>query len=982
MKHLNLLSIAMILSVASFAQPPISGTSSTCVGVATPYTDATTGGTWSVSNYSLATISATGVLIGVAAGVDTVIYTVPPGAFVVHTVTINPPPCPIMGVATVCAGGTTLLTDCLGGGVWSSAAPAIISISGAGVVTGVASGTAIITYADAAGCFVTISVGVSSLPTPFPVTGGGSYCIGGAGVNVGLAGSATGINYQLYCGGVAVGAPVAGTGTTLSFGLQTVVGVYTVVATNVTTGCTNNMTFSATVSTVPLPSSYTVTGGGSYCAGGGSGSVIGLSSSDVGVSYTLDSDGVAVLTITGTGSSLTFGYHLAGTYTITATAGGTICTAAMVGSAVVAVGPLPTAFTVTGGGGYCSGGAGVDVGLAASNTGTNYQLYRGGVAVGGPVAGTGAPISFGLQTIAGTYTVVATNAATLCTNTMIGSVTVTTVPLPAAYTVSGSGSYCSGAAGYDVTLSSSDVGITYTLDSDGVADMTLAGTGSSLDFGHHLAGTYTIAASSGGTTCTTAMAGSATITLASIITPSVIITASPGTTVCAGTVVTFTATPSGGGAAPTYAWTVDGSSVGTGYTYVYTPADGDVVAVSLTSSAACATPATVSSSVIITISTPVVTASASSVSCDGSYTLTAGGGVSYTWTPSTGLSCAGCGSPIANPSATTTYTVMGTTALGCTGTATVSVDGNRIMGTISPSVSGSIEVWLIQFNPADSSISALDSQVACTSGGSQYYNFADPASGNYMVKAYLTGGTPGASGYIPTYGTSSAHWYSATGITHSSATDNMNITMIYGTVPSGSGFISGFVASGAGRGTSVPAPSVGMLIYLTDASGNVLTYTKTDGSGNYSFGSLANGTYIIYPEDYQYNTTASTPITLSSSSESVTGVDFQQFTTSMIIIPFDFSNTGVTPVTAKEGISVFPNPASDKLNISWENQTTGTANLVITDVLGREVYKSVMNINAASGTTQVGLQGIKDGIYLLTIKGENINYSAKVLIEE
>lgn len=56
--------------------------------------------------------------------------------------------------------------------------------------------------------------------------------------------------------------------------------------------------------------------------------------------------------------------------------------------------------------------------------------------------------------------------------------------------------------------------------------------------------------------------------------------------------------------------------------------------------------------------------------------LTATGAVTYSWTPTNGLSCVGCSTPKASPSATTTYTVTGTDAKGCQNTATVKVNLN------------------------------------------------------------------------------------------------------------------------------------------------------------------------------------------------------------------------------------------------------------------------------------------------------------------
>lgn len=64
----------------------------------------------------------------------------------------------------------------------------------------------------------------------------------------------------------------------------------------------------------------------------------------------------------------------------------------------------------------------------------------------------------------------------------------------------------------------------------------------------------------------------------------------PQTTVCAGTLVTFTAVPVNGGANPTYQWKLNSSNVGTNSdTYAFTPFTGDLVTCELTSNATCAT---------------------------------------------------------------------------------------------------------------------------------------------------------------------------------------------------------------------------------------------------------------------------------------------------------------------------------------------------------------------------------------------------------
>ena len=56
--------------------------------------------------------------------------------------------------------------------------------------------------------------------------------------------------------------------------------------------------------------------------------------------------------------------------------------------------PAPTAFSVTGGGAYCEGGTGVEVGLSDSETGVTYTLLRGTTDLTPTVTGTGNAITF------------------------------------------------------------------------------------------------------------------------------------------------------------------------------------------------------------------------------------------------------------------------------------------------------------------------------------------------------------------------------------------------------------------------------------------------------------------------------------------------------------------------------------------------------------------------------------------------------------
>ncbi len=491
----------------------------------------------------------------------------------------------------------------------------------------------------ATGCVDTMngitSITINAQPTVYSVTGGGSFCSGGTGVNIGLSNSTTGIAYQLTNSSGPVGAAVTGTGAAITFGAQTAGGSYTVVATNPATTCTDNMSGSAIVAVNASPIAYPLTGGGSYCASG-AGVPVGVSTSSVGYTYQLMNGTTLVGSpVAGTGSAIGFGLQTgAGTYTVMATSTSTACSGSMGSSVNITITPLPATHTVTGGGNYCPGGSGVIIGVASTNAGVSYQLYNGTAPAGGSILGSGPAISFPLVTATGSYTVVATDGVTGCTNTMSGSAVVNISAAPAAFTVTGGGNFCVGSAGVDIGLSGSSATVNYTIYNGTSAVVTIAGTGSPLDLGLHAGGTYTVKGTDATTGCTTTMTGSVTNTPIPSVVPSVVLSATHGDTLCSGVVATFNAAPSNGGTAPTYFWMVNGVSVGSASSYSYTPSNGDIISVTLTSSAACASPLSATAHTALTVFTSEMPAV--NVSANPGVDVCQGTMVTYTATPTNG----------------------------------------------------------------------------------------------------------------------------------------------------------------------------------------------------------------------------------------------------------------------------------------------------------------------------------------------------------
>ncbi|MBU8892406.1 MAG: G8 domain-containing protein [Bacteroidales bacterium] len=179
---------------------------------------------------------------------------------------------------SICAGGTaSLIVELTGTAPWTikvdsaginwthtaiAASPYTINTSPADnttyTITEVTDDTPTTSTTTIFGSPVTVTV----IPVPdnsFTITPSGtdSYCAGGTGVAVGLNNSETGVNYDLYRDGSPAGSSAAGsTGSSISFGNQTVAGLYEVYATDATDAsgtCTVLMAGNLTISINPLP---------------------------------------------------------------------------------------------------------------------------------------------------------------------------------------------------------------------------------------------------------------------------------------------------------------------------------------------------------------------------------------------------------------------------------------------------------------------------------------------------------------------------------------------------------------------------------------------------------------------------------------------------------------------------------------------------------------------------------------------------------
>ncbi len=437
-------------------------------------------------------------------------------------------------------------------------------------------------------------------------------------------------------------------------------------------------------------------------------------------------------------------------------------------------------------------------------------------------------------------------------------------------------------------------------------------------------------------------------------------------------------------------WTITPTTVATiSSTGVVTGVSAGTATVSYTTTGTCGT-ATVTHTVVITSTITPDTITGPSAVTTGSTIYLSDATPSGTWSSSSTavatVSSTGMVTGVSAGTVTISYTITGCSGpVSTTHTVVVSpldaIAGDVLFGG-SP-YAGPVTVYLIKLNTVSLDLEAVDSMYAYSSGTSAHYQFTGMGTDSFRVKAAAGNDSSYVpSGYVPTYHTSAYYWHDADVIWHVGGTSDIgkDINMVAGASAPGPGFIGGDVTMGANRGTSPSIPAVGLLIFAVNSTtGQLVQQTYTDASGNYSFSGLPYGTYFVYPELINYGTIAYTNITLSASHATQTAANFVQHTVSHIITP---STVGVKNVTSSvSSVLAFPNPSNGKLNIQWNENTTENGTITVSDVTGRVVYTTAINMTKGTGVQQIDLSGLTNGLYLINIKSESISYNNKIQIQ-
>jgi gliding motility-associated-like protein len=493
------------------------------------------------------------------------------------------------------------------------------NVAGSQSFTGLAAGTYTLNVLDNNGCPGTVTVTINSNPaitiTQTSITPASCGSNNGS-VTVSASGGSGSFTYSWNSNPVQTGATAS----------NLAAGPYIVTATDAL-GCTQ--TFNVTITSAGGPTVTITNPVNPTCNNGTNGTATASVSGGTGtMDYAWSPAGGTAATGTGLSGGILY------TVTVTDDNG-------CVGIATITL-TNPTAIAVTTSATDANCGASDGTLTASASGGTGTLDYSWSTS---PVQNTATATAVP----AGTYTVTVTDDNG-CTATATQSVN--NVGAPTISIVSQTDVTCNGGNDGAAVVSGSGGtgGLTYSWNTNPVQTGT---TASALT-----AGTYTATVTDG--------AGCSASVTVTIIEP----TAITGTTTntpanCAASDGTASVTASGGDGNYTYLWSnnattasISGLAPGT-YTVTITDGNG------------CTGTAT---AIVGTVSTANINAGPDVVITTGSTTtLVATGGVTYSWTPSTGLSCTNCSSPDANPDTTTMYIVTATDANGCVGSDTVIV---------------------------------------------------------------------------------------------------------------------------------------------------------------------------------------------------------------------------------------------------------------------------------------------------------------------
>ncbi len=411
---------------------------------------------------------------------------------------------------------------------------------------------------------------------------------------------------------------------------------------------------------------------------------------------------------------------------------------------------------------------------SSTTSGTTYSWNPGGSSPTASATAVSNP---------GNYTVTASVGS--CRTSSVIAVSSAIITPTVTISASNNGTLCSGNGTVTLTASGAD---SYTWSPGG-------STSNSISVSPSATTSYSVTGMLSATGCTNQAVSAVVVSPTPTISVNTLASASPS--ICIGSSVGLNAS-----GASSYTWSpATGLSSSSGQTVSAGPSSTQTYVVVGTSTAGCVSSASSSGTFVVTVNplpTVGISSSNSGTACAGSsITLTGTGANTYTWNPG------GAGTTITvTPNATTSYTVSGTSAAGCTGQA---------VGMVTVSPTPTISVNTIA---AASSTICVGASVGLSASGASSYTWS-PATGLSSSSGQTVSANPSTTQTYVVVGTSTAGCVSTAA---SSATFVVRVNPLPVPVIAGS--------------STLTCASPSITYSVSPAAGHTYTWTGSGVSGN------------------------------------------------------------------------------------------------------------------------------------------------------
>jgi hypothetical protein len=521
-----------------------------------------------------------------------------------------------------------------------------------------------------------------------------------------------------------------------------------------------------------------------------------------------------------------------------------------------------------------------------------------------------------------------------------------------------------------------------------------------------------------------------TMTIIPAVIPAISVAISSGSaTICAGSSVSFSATPLNEGSTPSYQWQINGSDAGTNSPSFSSTAllNGDVVTCILSSNATCASPSTITSNIVTMTVNPVVsptvavaiTAGTNPTCASSHVTFTASssnGGSSplYQWSLNGVNTIIGSTYTLTTPADGDVVTCTVTSNASCLSTSTATSSGTTV--SIIPSPEPTVSVAITSgTNPSCIGASLTLAATAVNAGNTPLYQwFVD---GNQIVGAQNQTYTPTtltdgeviscevtSSAVCPDVSTSNEITIVVPPIASISFIADIdacsgNISeMVFISQPQGADFnwvnsntAIGLAASGIGNvpaftSSNTGAAPITSTITVTPSIGGctgiVETYTITINptpeitqTGNV-LTSTTSSSYQWYKNGAPIMGATNQSYTVLTNGEYAVIIDGGECPSESVFI----TTAAIDELNNFDSFNVYPNPSDGSFIVSFNSLEKQTYSTAIVNALGALVYKEVSTEVLGNYSKSIDVKTFGKGLYMIHLSDFKTEQIKKVVV--